>query len=120
MTIVIGIHGGDFVLIGADTRSMQLNNDGVNWDIDDTVQKVFPTGIGVMSGAGHLAAIQLTEIRMRLAVKSTELAESIVDAIADIRQHVPEQADGARQVTHLMQSYVGIDGGLARDHWTRG
>ena len=114
MTMVIGMHCRDFVLIGADSRSMQLDNDGVTWNIDDAEEKVFKTGIGVLSGAGYWSAIALTRLHMIGAVAPDDIQVGIRGAFEQLEGQRPAQeVANARVATHLMQSYVdAADGSL--------
>lgn len=111
--MVIGVHCQDFVLIGADSRSMQLDNDGVTWLINDAEEKVFSTGIGVMSGAGHWTAVALTRLQMVAAEEPGDLQLGLIGAFEELVAIRPagEVAD-ARRATVLMQSYVDGDGTL--------
>lgn len=113
MTIVIGIHSSDFVLIGADTRSMQVNDAGTDYIIDDTVEKVFESGIGVFSGAGHWALIQLARLRMRDATSQVDVRAALEAELANLRGLRPAQeVDDARRLTAVMYSYIAKDGAV--------
>lgn len=93
---------------------MQLDNDGITRNINDAEEKVFKTGIGVLSGAGHWSVIALTRLHMMGAVAPDDIQVGIQGAFDQLegQRPAPEVAN-ARVATHLMQSYVdAADGSL--------
>jgi hypothetical protein len=106
VTIVIGVLCGDFSVIGADTRSVQQNDEGTAWINDDTVEKVASTGIGVLSGAGHWGLLALTTLNMQDAESRHDLRAAIDDAFDVIHESRPDQHDDAKRATTFMYSYI--------------
>jgi len=113
MTLVIGMHLSEFVLLAADTRTTR-GYPGEVVDVDDDTCKILKTPIGLITGAGYVTL--LDAVKERLMDEPIDRTEDIEGIIAEERQVVADELDDNARLrsegldyTSWMFTYLGAD-----------
>ncbi|WP_415721710.1 hypothetical protein [Photobacterium ganghwense] len=104
MTMIVGIHLGDYVIIAADRREVFIDGGKVSSVISDEVDKFVKWNGGIITGCGYVPL--LSELKKHL--KHTEITSTnqIVALTKRVVSDLPINASIWRQQTHWMFSYI--------------
>ncbi|MCI9718738.1 hypothetical protein [Vibrio parahaemolyticus] len=104
MTMIVGLHLGDYVLVAADKRETYVVNGEVVSVISDNVNKLVDWGAGVVTGSGYVPL--LSELKSKLSQINITTTDQILDLAKEISDSSSEQPEYWRSTTNWMFSYV--------------
>lgn len=104
MTMIVGIHLGDYILVAADKRETYVVNGRVVSVISDKVNKLVNWGGGLVTGSGYVPL--LSELKSKLSQVNITTTDQILDLAKDISESSIEQPEYWRATTNWMFSYV--------------
>ncbi|HBC3499846.1 TPA: hypothetical protein KDY90_002627 [Vibrio parahaemolyticus] len=104
MTMIVGLHLGDYVLVAADKRETYVVNGEVVSVVSDNVDKLVDWGAGVVTGSGYVPL--LSELKSRLSKTNITTTDQILDLAKDISEYSSDQPSYWRETTNWMFSFV--------------
>ncbi|MCX7109050.1 MAG: hypothetical protein NTX45_02760 [Proteobacteria bacterium] len=83
MSLIAGLHLGNFALIASDKREMTINGDTLVFDHDEA-EKIINAGLGYISGSGIVELLN----SVKVALVNTEIThtDEILDIIKSARE----------------------------------
>ncbi|WP_407507288.1 hypothetical protein [Vibrio parahaemolyticus] len=104
MTMIVGLHLGDYVLVAADKRETYVVNGQVVSVISDEVNKLVNWGAGVVTGSGYVPL--LNELKSKLSRINITTTDQILNLANEISESSSEQPEYWRKTTNWMFSFV--------------
>lgn len=96
MTCILVAHLGEHVILAADKRAVQINADGSRAVLNDDVEKIVETGVGVITGAGIVE--MLDEVKSKFGGKNFNDSGEVLESILQVRKDYSERYSGSSRL----------------------
>ncbi|EJE4163731.1 hypothetical protein M3916_003889 [Vibrio parahaemolyticus] len=111
MTMIVGIHLGEYILVAADKREVTMLGDIVMNVTSDEVEKLIEWNGGVITGNGYVPL--LSDLKDYLATNEITHTDQILDYANAAVLNLPESQAQWKKQTNWMFSYLSqVDGQL--------
>lgn len=89
MTCILVAHLGEHVILAADKRAVQINEDGSRTVLNDNVEKIVKTGVGVITGAGMVE--MLDQVKSKFSGEEFDDSGEVLESILQARKKYSER-----------------------------